>query len=134
MKKLIILLTVLIAASTLQAQNKLTIVVNGIEEQKGQLFVALYDENSFLQKPLIGKIINVEVAELSIAFDSLKLENYAVAIFHDKNGNGKLDMGAYGPTEPYAFSNNAEGVFGPPSFEACLIKVDTDTRVQIKLE
>ena len=38
-------------------------------------------------------------------------------MFVDENDNGKLDANAIGmPIEPYAFSNDASGSFGPPSF------------------
>jgi uncharacterized protein (DUF2141 family) len=34
--------------------------------------------------------------------------DYAFAVYHDANGNGKLDRNGVGmPTEDYAFSNNA---------------------------
>ena len=44
-------------------------------------------------------------------------------MFHDRNGNGKLDRGFIGlPTAPYGFFNDA-GRRGPPSFEAARILV-----------
>ena len=47
----------------------------------------------------------------------------AVAVFHDTNGNGKLDRSFIGlPNEPYGFSNDV-GRRGPPSFEAARIVV-----------
>lgn len=43
---------------------------------------------------------------------------YALRVFQDLNGNGKLDTGWMGiPKEPYGFSNNAMGRFGPPAVE-----------------
>ena len=43
---------------------------------------------------------------------------YAVAVFQDINGDGKLNRNLFGrPTEPYGFSKNARGRFGPPEFE-----------------
>lgn len=43
---------------------------------------------------------------------------YAVACFHDENGNGKMDRGLFGiPTEGTVVSNHAKGFMGPPSFE-----------------
>ena len=44
---------------------------------------------------------------------------YAIKAYHDRNGNGRLDTGAFGaPVEPYGFSNDARGTFGPPPFTA----------------
>jgi uncharacterized protein (DUF2141 family) len=37
--------------------------------------------------------------------------------YHDENGNGRLDKNVLGvPTEGTAFSRDAKGHFGPPSF------------------
>jgi uncharacterized protein (DUF2141 family) len=43
---------------------------------------------------------------------------YAVKAYHDANANGELDKGAFGaPSEPYGFSRNARGRFGPPAWD-----------------
>ena len=40
---------------------------------------------------------------------------YAVALFHDENGDHHLNTNALGiPTEGYGFSNNPTLYFGPP--------------------
>lgn len=41
---------------------------------------------------------------------------YAVSLFHDQNGNGRLDKALGIPKEGYGFSRNAPVRFGPPSF------------------
>lgn len=49
---------------------------------------------------------------------------YGVMAFQDKNGNGRLDTLPIGlPTEPYGFSRNARGVFGPPAWSAAAVEV-----------
>ncbi|TWU03845.1 DUF2141 domain-containing protein [Neorhodopirellula pilleata] len=49
-------------------------------------------------------------------------EPFAIAVYHDKNNNEKLDRNALGiPTERYGFSNAARGKLGPPTFEEALI-------------
>lgn len=48
---------------------------------------------------------------------ALPMGTYAVAAFLDLNDNGKLDRGLWGiPSEPYGFSNNVRGNFGPAKF------------------
>ncbi|HEY6461459.1 MAG TPA: DUF2141 domain-containing protein, partial [Polyangiaceae bacterium] len=43
---------------------------------------------------------------------------YAVACFHDENGNGKLDTGLFGiPSEGTVVSNEAKGFMGAPKFK-----------------
>lgn len=46
----------------------------------------------------------------------------AVAVFQDLDGNGVLTKNVVGlPTEPYGFSRNARGTFGPPAFDAAAV-------------
>jgi uncharacterized protein (DUF2141 family) len=64
----------------------------------------------------------------------LEAGRYALRIFQDLNGNGKLDTGWMGiPSEPYGFSNNAMGRFGPPSLADQLFYFDGKTPVDIAL-
>ena len=43
---------------------------------------------------------------------------YTASFYLDLNGNHHLDKGFFGqPTEPYAFSNEARGMFSAPSLE-----------------
>ncbi len=52
---------------------------------------------------------------------------YAIAVFHDRNGNGRLDRNLLGlPAEPYGFSNNV-GRMGVPNFGAALVTVGAST-------
>jgi uncharacterized protein (DUF2141 family) len=54
---------------------------------------------------------------------------YAIAVFHDTNGNGKLDRNVIGlPQEPYGFSNDV-GRRGFPSFEGALVTVQDPATV-----
>jgi uncharacterized protein (DUF2141 family) len=48
-----------------------------------------------------------------------------VYVYHDENGNGKLDTGGLLglPTEGYAFSNDAPARFGPPAIKAMTVIV-----------
>ena len=57
-------------------------------------------------------------AASTCAFDPVPAGTYAVACFHDENGNGKLDRGLLGiPKEGTVASNQAKGFMGPPSFD-----------------
>lgn len=56
---------------------------------------------------------------------------YAVAVFADVNGNGKLDSNFFGiPKEPVAVSRDAKGRFGPPKFEDASFKVGDGLTIQ----
>ena len=118
----------LLATSTLFAQRKLEVTVKNIKEVKGTIRVALYNnEKDFLEKFLHGKVVKVTGSEANIVFENLKPGDYAVSVFHDENGNEELDSGFMGiPNEPYGFSNDAMGTFGPPSFEKAKMSITSD--------
>jgi uncharacterized protein (DUF2141 family) len=52
-------------------------------------------------------------------FGGLAAGTYAAVVFHDENGNGVIDHGLLGPSEPLGFSGGFEiGLFsGRPDFE-----------------
>jgi uncharacterized protein (DUF2141 family) len=130
MKKLIIFVVALVALSTsgLFAQRKLEVTVKNIKEVKGTVRIALYNnEKDFLEKIVQGKIAKVSGKEVKVVFENLQPGNYAVSVFHDENENEKLDAGFMGiPLEPYGFSNDAKGTFGPPSFEKAMVSIDAN--------
>jgi uncharacterized protein (DUF2141 family) len=56
-------------------------------------------------------------------FDDLPSGHYAISLFHDENGNGKLDTRFGMPMEGVGFSRNPHLFFGPPSFSAAQFAV-----------
>lgn len=128
----------LVVSAQTKEMGQLKIVITGDLEQKGAVLLALYDtESNFLKKELVGKSKKVVDGALFFVFDSLKVnQRYAVAVFHDLNGNKKMDKNMFGlPTEPYAFGNNSMGFMGPPNFlDASILIKPTDNVMVIKLE
>lgn len=118
---IIFLVFVLQGAARLLFAQDLTLEVRGIEKVEGHLYVAIYNsEETFLKKPLTAFRIDVKDTSLSIPCQGLPAGTYAVSLFQDENGNGKLDTADFGiPTEKYGFSKDAEGVMGPPSYSKC---------------
>lgn len=51
--------------------------------------------------------------------------DYAIALFHDENGNGRLDKVGPLPIEGFGFSGNPRLRFGPPSFAQARFTVGT---------
>ncbi|WP_455610773.1 DUF2141 domain-containing protein, partial [Bacteroides sp.] len=72
---------------------------------------------------------------VSIPCKGLPTGTYAFSMYQDENGNGKLDTGAFGiPVEKFGFSNDAEGVMGPPSYEKCGFTFSEDTTLVVHLK
>jgi uncharacterized protein (DUF2141 family) len=117
------------------AQYKIEIAIQGIKAMQGHVLVALYDsEGTFMKKHIASRKTKVNDNEVTVVFENLRLGDYAISTFHDRNDNEKLDTNFVGiPVEMYGFSNNAKGAFGPPSFDKARITVDRDKKVTINL-
>ena len=60
---------------------------------------------------------------------------YAFTFFHDLNKNKKLDTNFLGiPKEPYGFSNEKKGRFGPPKFKEVSFKLNKSSIFKISIE
>jgi uncharacterized protein (DUF2141 family) len=109
-----------VVAGTAQAADlELTIAVRNGD---GQVLVAVFDSaDTFAKegKEVVGVSAAIAGGTARTVIAGLKPGRYAVAGFHDENGNGKLDTNLLGiPTEGYGFSRDARGTLGPPSFGA----------------
>ncbi|HET9354141.1 MAG TPA: DUF2141 domain-containing protein [Sphingomicrobium sp.] len=59
----------------------------------------------------------------TLSFAAVPPGHYAIAAFHDENGNSKLDTFAKIPREGFGFSRNPPIRFGPPRFSEARISV-----------
>ncbi|PQJ76164.1 hypothetical protein BTO13_06485 [Polaribacter gangjinensis] len=125
---------------TIKAQDEtftLTVEVFGLKKNTGKVFLAVFDnEGTFLKtdKEVKGMSVIIVNNKAIAQFKGLKKGDYALSLFHDKNNNNKLDTNFIGiPKEPYAFSNNATGFMGPPSFKDSKISLNADKTIAIKL-
>jgi uncharacterized protein (DUF2141 family) len=114
----------------------LKIEFNGMSSKKGTLQVAIYrKQDSFPEKKGAYKGKIQEASNNLVIFENLPKDTYAVAVYHDENGNGKIDKNIVGmPTEKYGFSNNARGTFSAPSFQEASVEVNTDRKIVILLK
>jgi uncharacterized protein (DUF2141 family) len=110
------------------ASATLVVEVEGMKDDQGRLRASLYaSEDGFPTKP--EKAVRKADAPIvggkaRVVFEGLAPGGYAVAAYHDENGDGKLDTGFLGiPTEGLASSNDAKGFMGPPSFEKARVEV-----------
>ena len=115
----------------------LTVEVKGVGVEKGNVMVALYKQtDTWMRKPSMVQMQAGKKEGVSLMFKDLADGEYAISLFVDENGNGKLDSNAIGiPLEPFAFSNDAMGNFGPPSFEQAKFVVGkTSNAITINLK
>lgn len=103
-----------------EAGASLSLTVSGISRDGGYIMVGVFnsedgwDSNS----AVTGGRIEVTGDQVTIDFPGLEPGSYGLKLYHDVDGNGALDTNMMGiPTEPFAFSNNAMGRFGPASWD-----------------
>lgn len=119
----------------------LTLDVQGLDASRLQgasLMVAVFTEpGSWLKQPQVGRRFTLEAAaggKLTVVLKDLPDGPLALSVFHDANGNGRLDMNPMGmPMEPFGFSNDAVGNFGPPAFEQAVIRPVAGQPVTVRL-
>jgi uncharacterized protein (DUF2141 family) len=143
MRTLLTVLLILFAPAV--TATELRITLEGIRSSQGTILIGLYDslesftraialsdKDGFLNDPdrFAAVALRANPAMKSaVVLTNLDPGPYAIILFHDENGNGKLDKNALGvPTEPYGFSNNVRGFLGPPSFEEAVMKVNADDK------
>ena len=140
MKNTILILAIIFSGifSTDAQENEtfdLTIEVNGIKNNQGKIFIAIYDsEETFLNKAS-GIIAEIKDKKSTGIFKGLKKGTYAVSLFQDENNNQKMDTKIFGiPKEPYGFSNDASGFMGPPKFKDAKFNLDSNKKITVNID
>jgi len=109
--------------------------VSQISQIKGTVKWALYDnEKAYEQRTPAVKSGSVSVTVESLTWEVTGLAPgpYALAIYHDVNNNGLLDLNFLGvPKEPYAFSGTSSSKWLPPSFDKAAVQVAKNTLIKI---
>ncbi len=120
------------------SQHKLSLEIGGVSSNNGNVCVALYqDKDSFLNFDKVFKVGSHKavMGNMHVEIDDIPIGEYAVAIFHDENGNKKLDTNFMGiPKEAYAFSRGKVKIFGPPKFDECNFSITSDTEIGIAFQ
>lgn len=130
---------VLVDSAKADLNSKLTIEVDGLNSQNGEVCLKLfsassgfpYTNNNVVEKQCV-KITN---NPLTITLNEIPSGSYAAAIFHDIYGDRKLRRNSLGmPTEGYGFSNNPIVRNGPPKYGDCVFVVaGSDTTIKIQM-
>ena len=127
-------------ANALPTQT-LTVVVNGIEHQKGQICIGVYSKAQGFPSTTSGlaqsACTKITGKTLKQQFFGLKPGTYAVAIVDDQNGDRKLNKDFFGiPTEGFGISNNptVSVQTGSPEFRDASFLLNKNTTINIILK
>jgi len=119
MTSLIAALATGLFAAPLANASDLTVTVEGIAQHQGSIMLGLFDADTYNGDGAVtGANLTVEGDSVTVTFEDLTPGEYAVRLYHDLNDDGEMNTNPFGmPTEPFAFSNNAKGRFGPASWD-----------------
>ncbi len=120
-------------------ENVIHLIISDVRNDKGTITADLHGDRpeEFLKKG--AKILRVrqpaEVGQVGLCLPAPGPGTYAIGLYHDENGNEKLDKNLLGiPVEPLGISNNPVFVFGPPSYADSAFSVGPEgTNLEIVL-
>lgn len=128
---------VLLLGSTSQPKTvSITVQVDGLKNKNGYVAIGLFDGYGDFPEGdgFASKYVEADGSSIEVTFENIEPGEYAVAVLHDENGNEEMDYNEYGmPQEGFAFSNNAMGQDGPPSFGDASFEVNSDKVVSIDM-
>lgn len=108
-----LLATVDAAAATLE------VTIEDVRSAEGRIMVQIVDSEAGFdgsEAPVAALLLDPVTPEVAFSVD-LEPGEYGMRVMQDLDGDGAMDTNFVGmPTEPWAFSNNAVGQFGPPGW------------------
>ena len=129
------------ALPSLSQAETLRVAIENVTKAKGSVIVSVYQGPQSYGNGKNGSpdLVLVKAASLSpmtFEFHNVQSDTVLVSVLHDRNDNKKMDTNFVGmPKEPYGFSNNARGRFGPISYEQGAVSMDSElVAVSINLD
>ena len=114
----------------------MNVEIAGLRNGKGLVRLCLAEKgDSFPDCGLKARSASVKAQHgtVHLTFADLPAGDYAVAAFHDANGNGKLDTTMGIPREGFAFSSNPPLRPRAPTFIESGLHLTVDTTAQLKM-
>jgi uncharacterized protein (DUF2141 family) len=140
----VVMLLSLVFSPALSAQTlhtgTLTVRVVNARNASGEIRVALFKDGQGFPGDASkafrtqGAQIDPQTMSAQVVFTGIPQGVYAVSVFHDENGNGKLDKNLVGiPKEGYGASNNPPKKMRPPTFDEAKFSLGTQQSLEIRL-
>jgi uncharacterized protein (DUF2141 family) len=122
------------------AQVRLKVEVRGMRNTNGNITITIYPDDAahFLDGKwkVARQTLKVSLPITRACFALPAPGNYAVAMQHDENGNGRFDTTTFGiPAEGWGFSRDPKLFVGPPKLEQVRVALhagDNPVAVQMK--
>jgi len=122
-----------------QAQTgNLSVTINQTEPNKGGIVkIGIFDSQGFPEvgQEVVGVNLKVTAPSVSHVFTDIPVGTYAISVFQDVNQNAAIDKNFFGaPNEPYGFSTNNYGMFGPPDFKDVSFDIKKNTSISLTID
>ena len=112
---------------------EVTIVIDNLRSARGQVRIALWsgpDGFADADAAIVETGQPARPGAVRFTIPGLAPGRYAVASYHDENGNGEFDQTWIGlPDEGLGFSNGAWIGLGPPAFDEAAVEIGEKDRV-----
>lgn len=123
-----------------EGETKILVRVSDLRSSDGLVTVELFDDNpkGFVKK--LGRLERIRVGaadnQAKACFWAPGPGTYAIALYHDENGNKEFDKNFIGiPTEGFGFSNNPKVYFGLPDHSEAAFAVGSEPiELEIKVQ
>lgn len=132
-----------LAATTTSARadlkGNLTIEVAGLQNHRGLLCLKVFSGTKGFpnsnDSAVKRQCFKITASPMTVTFTDLNMGGYAVAVFHDANGDRQLNRNSLGmPIEGYGFSRNPTTRTGPPQFsDAVFMLAGSSTSITIRM-
>ncbi len=107
--------------------TSILVEIDGLRSNHGQIMACMTaNPKTFpdCQKDPAARHLTVPAVNgETVQFKDVVPGRYAIALFHDENGNGRMDKMMMLPKEGFGFSRDAPLQFGPPRFGAASFQV-----------
>lgn len=120
--------------------GNLSVEIDGLKSKQGEVCFTIFsrskgfpsNQNNAVQK----QCTKIQDIPLTVTFQNLKAGSYAVAVYHDKNGDRTLNTNILGiPIEAFGFSRNPEVKTSAPKFsDAAFVVAGANTNIKIELK
>ncbi len=124
-------------AAAIEPPADLTLEIGNLRSMRGTVMVCVTARADHFPD-CVGdaearRVVVAADAAAAIRVAGLPRGDYAVAVIHDENGNGRLDKRLIIPREGFGFSRNPAIRFGPPSFGDVVFALDGATQQRIRV-
>ena len=120
-------------------RGEIIVDINNLKNYSGLARVCLYSSNDGFpmksEKAFKTIVINLEKDGARARFVDIPYGEYAAAVFHDENKNGKMDLNwMMLPEEGFGASNVMKKRFMPPGFKDAKFVLDSEeTELKIRV-